>query len=187
MIISITGPSGVGKTTLLHNLLRSIPQARTLTSVTTREQRPSDEPGEYQYVTDAEFDALSAKGAFLWEVNPHGKKYATRRDTIDIALREGFYLPVLVVGAVEKLHAYANAQGLEGNVRSLYILIDDEEELRKRFKERGDSPAETEVRIRECRDWNAQAEASGVPFIYLHATKKREDILADTLSCISDF
>lgn len=185
MILSITGPSGVGKTTLLHNLLREIPKARVLTSVTTRERRPSDEPGEYEYVSDAEFDAMSSRGDFLWEVHPHGKKYATRKDSIDTALREGFYIPVLVVGAVVKLRAYATTQGLADRVRSLYILIDDEAELKKRFVERNDmTEAQIESRLLECRTWNDEARRSGVPFIYLPATKKREEILADAMARI---
>lgn len=187
MILTITGPSGVGKTTLLHNLLKKIPGAHTLTSITTREKRPSDEPGEYEYVTDAEFNALSKQGAFLWEVHPHGKKYATRKDTVDRALREGFYIPVLVIDAVAKLHAYAKTQSLSDSVRSLYILIDDEAELRKRFAERNDmTDAQIESRLLECRTWNDDSRKSGAPFIYVPATRTREEILTDVLNRVRD-
>lgn len=189
MILSITGPSGVGKTTLLHNLLKEIPKGRTLTSYTTRAPRPSDEPGEYVYISREEFEKISQSGAFLWEARTYKNLYGTKKEDVDRALenKEGgeLYMPVLVIDAVKKLYAYAASAGKTGAARYLYIFIDDEAELRNRFKERGDSPEETEARIQECKDWNAQAAVSGVPFMYLHATKKREDILADALSHIS--
>ena len=185
MILSITGPSGVGKTTLLHNLLQKIPEAQPLTSYTTREPRPSDEPGEYVYVSHDEFDRMAKSGAFLWEARTYVNRYGTKKEDIDRALSSGFYMPVLVIDAVKKLYEYAHSTHRENQARYMYIFIDDEAELRKRFKERGDAPGETEVRIQECRDWNAKAAKSGVPFIYLQATKKREDILADALSYIT--
>ncbi|MDO8548179.1 MAG: AAA family ATPase [bacterium] len=184
MILSITGPSGVGKTTLLHNLLKNIPEARPLTSYTTREARPSDEPGEYAYVSHEEFKQIEQSGVFLWEAKTYVNRYGTKKEDIDRALNGGFYVPVLVIDAVKKLHEYARSVGKESQATYMYIFIDDENELRKRFKERGDSAEETEARIQECRDWNAKVAESGVPFIYLQATKKREDILADALARI---
>ena len=184
MLISITGPSGVGKTTLLHSLVKNIPEAQTLTSYTTREPRPSDEPGEYTYVSREEFEKIAKTGAFLWEARTYVNHYGTKKEDIDRALAGGMYFPVLAIDAVKKLHTYANSVGKIKEVRYFYIYIDDEEELRRRFKKRGDAQEEVEVRIRECRDWNEQAAASGVPFIYLQATKKREDIVADALSHI---
>ena len=184
MIVSITGPSGVGKTTLMHNLLQKIPGAQPLTSYTTRERRPSDEPGEYIYVSHDEFDRMARGGAFLWEARTYINRYGTKKEDIDRALSGGFYMPVLVIDAVKKLYEYAHSVHKEDRARYMYIFIDDEKELRKRFKERGDAPEETEVRIQECRDWNSKAAKSGVPFMYLHATKQREDILADALAHI---
>ncbi len=184
MILSITGPSGVGKTTLMHNLLQKIPDAQPLTSYTTREPRPTDEPGEYRYISQEEFDRMARSGAFLWEARTYINRYGTKKDDIDRALNEGTYVPILVIDAVKKLYEYAHSTHREDQARYIYIFIDDEKELRKRLQERGDSPDETEVRLQECRDWNAQAAKSGVPFMYLQATKKREDILADALNHI---
>lgn len=182
MIVSITGPSGVGKTTLLHNLLKEIPEAKPLISYTTRPPRPSDEPGEYAYISRDEFEAMSAAGEFLWEARTYKNLYGTKKADIDRALSEGFYFPVLVVSAVKTLHEYAATVGKAQNAHYLYIHIDDEAELRKRFKERGDAQEEVDARIKENKDWNEQAAASGVPFIYLPATKTREEILADALA-----
>lgn len=183
MILSITGPSGVGKTTLMHNLLARLPDARPLVSVTTRAPRPTDEPGEYEYVNQAEFDARSTRGDFLWEVHPHGKHYATAKAAVDVAFESpGVFIPPLVISAVGTLLEYAKTRGISGAVHSIYIWIEDEAELRKRFEHRGDmTPQEIESRLAECRSWNAEAKASGLPFIYLQATKTPEEILTDAL------
>jgi guanylate kinase len=185
MIISITGPSGVGKTTLLHNLLQALPEARPLRSYTTRAARPSDEPGEYTYVSSEEFDTVAKSGAFLWEARTYVNRYGTKKEDIDHALGSGLYMPTLVIDAVEKLHRYVKEIGMESALRSIYIYIDDEDELRKRFQERGDSKEETEARIAESRSWNEEARRSKIPFIYLAATKRREDISADALRAIN--
>lgn len=186
MLVSITGPSGVGKTTLLHNLIKKLPGAKPLISYTTRDPRPSDEPGEYSYVSKEEFDALAQSGAFLWEAHTYVNRYGTKKEDVDRALSSGFYLPVLVIDAVKKLDEYARSIGKVREVRHLYILIEDIDELRNRLIERGDSPEEREARIKECLDWNAQAAHSGVPFIYIHAKKSREEILKDALQKIHD-
>lgn len=184
MILSLTGPSGVGKTTLMHNLLKALPDVKPLVSYTTRAPRPSDEPGEYKYVSQEEFDHLQAAGEFLWTANAYVNHYGTRKADIDMALNstDAVYMPVLVLSAVKKLHDYANGAGKMHNLRSMYIRIEDEAELRSRFKERGDNPEEAEARIRECRTWNEEAKNLGVPFIWLEAQKSREDIVADALA-----
>jgi guanylate kinase len=186
MILSITGPSGVGKTTLMHNLLGTLPNVKVFESVTTRARRPTDEPGEYRYVSEEEFVAMRDRGDFLWEAHPHGKSYATTKRSIDDALASSdIFISPLVVSAVGILTEYAKAQGKGSAVRSFYIWTDDIEELRRRFHTRADmAEAEIEQRLEECRSWNAEAKASGLSFIYLQATRIPEEILANALTLL---
>ncbi len=183
MILSITGPSGVGKTTLMHNLLKALPHATPLKSYTTRTPRPSDEPGEYEYVSLEEFERMEQAGEFLWTASAYVNRYGTRKADIDAALNDTVvtHMPMLVLSAVKTLYEYAQTNGKTASLRCMYIHIDNEEELRSRFKERGDKPEEAEARIAECRSWNEEAKKLGVPFIYLEAQKRREDIVADAL------
>ncbi len=170
----------------MHNLLQALPGAKPLMSYTTRAARPSDEPGEYSYISQEEFDRMSQAGEFLWEAHAYVNHYGTRKADIDMALesKTALYMPVIVLSAVKKLHEYANEVGKIQNLHSMYIHIEDEQELRNRFKERGDKPEEVEARINECRNWNEEAKNLGVPFIWLQAQKKREDIVADALEHI---
>lgn len=182
MILTLTGPSGVGKTTLLENLLNRLPDARLLESTTTRAPRPSDEAA-FAYVSDETFTAMESRGEFLWSVHPHGKRYGTRKAAVDEALAGGLSISILVISAVAALHAYAKQLGNAQEVKSLYIGIDDEAELRKRFAARGDmAPQEVESRIAECRSWEAQARASGIPFLFLDGKLSREELCLRALA-----
>ncbi len=175
MFITITGPSGVGKTTLYNSLLQQRPELKPMMRLTTRAPRPTDEKG-YEYVTDDVFDQLEKNGELMWAVYPHGKKYGVRTSAVDEALAQQS-ISILVIDAVQKLHSYA-----PNKIIPLYIHIDDEDELRKRFHERGDmTEAEIESRIIECRSWNKEARGSGVPFVYLDGQKSREDLLTEAL------
>lgn len=171
---------------MMHNLLKALPNVKPLVSYTTRAPRPSDEPGEYNYVSSEEFDRMAAAGEFLWTANAYVNHYGTRKADIDMALesKDALFMPVLVLSAVKKLHEYANKVGKIQNLHSMYIHIADETELRSRFTERGDNPEEAEARIQECRSWNEEAKNLDVPFIWLEAQKKREDIVADALAHI---
>lgn len=65
-IITFTGASGAGKTTMVKELLKN-PQFGLVPSITTRNSRLSDLPGEYEYITDTEFDWLKCWDAFVWD------------------------------------------------------------------------------------------------------------------------
>lgn len=86
-IITLSGPSAVGKTTIARELLQANPEWKLLISLTTRGPRPSDIPGEYKYnVSMRRFDELEREGKFVWTVCVHGNKYGTLSKLVDDAL-----------------------------------------------------------------------------------------------------
>ncbi|MDZ4231830.1 MAG: guanylate kinase, partial [Candidatus Pacearchaeota archaeon] len=85
-IITFTGPSGAGKTTIITRLFQNLPALRFVPSYTTREARPSDFPSEFRHVAPEEFEELEHKGEFLWSVEAHKNRYGTRKDDVDKAL-----------------------------------------------------------------------------------------------------
>src|SRR5258708_40128250 len=86
-IVTITGASGSGKTSVARELLKIIPSAKLVLSITTRPPRESDLPDEYRTnVPLAEFEKRSQNNEFLWEVEAHGNRYGTLRASVNEAL-----------------------------------------------------------------------------------------------------
>lgn len=185
MIITVTGPSGVGKTTLTNALLENLPNAVRLVSVTTRPARPTDPPGEYEQVSQEEFEQLERAGAFLKPFSAHGFRFGTRKKDILNALTNGTFIAVLVIEAVELFRTIAKEHGHEQELVCLYLHLDDEEELRRRLGERGDTvDAEIERRIVECRSWSERARTSDAGFVYLDASASKKEVIEQALRYI---
>ncbi len=183
MIYSLSGPSCAGKTTLLARLRYEITGIEPLVSVTTREARPSDQPGEYRYVSDEEFDRMEKEGLFLWTVRPFGaSRYGTLTWSIETALRSSReFVPILTLDAVRILMRYADDYGLERKVVPFYLCIRNEKMLHQRFKERGDTNTQ-QIKVRmgavkkELAEYEKLKEV--IPFRELHADHPAQEVLA---------
>jgi guanylate kinase len=98
----VSGPSGVGKGTLIAAALERVPGLALATSATTRPRRPGEQDGrEYHFLEVAEFDRRVAAGEFLEHVTYAGKRYGTLRSEVERRLRAGqdVVLEIEVVGA----------------------------------------------------------------------------------------
>jgi guanylate kinase len=87
----LSGPTAVGKGTVVTRLSQEHPEIFVSVSVTTRPPRPGEVDGlHYHFVSDAEFDGLIAEGALLEWAIVHGvHRYGTPRDPVLRALDEG--------------------------------------------------------------------------------------------------
>lgn len=93
-MLVISGPSGVGKTTLIRRMRRD-PRVWWSVSATTRPARPGEVDGEdYYFLDDAEFVRRVDAGGFLEHAEVHGKRYGTLRQPVEEALAAG-KLPLL--------------------------------------------------------------------------------------------
>jgi guanylate kinase len=91
----LSGPSGVGKSTVVRNLRRTCPQVWLSVSVTTRAPRPGEAGGrEYYFVSDADFDRMVAAGELLEWAAYAGHRYGTPRAPVQEKLAAG--VPVLL-------------------------------------------------------------------------------------------
>lgn len=89
-LIVLTGPSGVGKGTLLRALLKRHPELYLSVSVTTRAPRPGEIHGqEYCFVTIPEFERMVAEGELLEWAEFAGHCYGTPRRSVEHQIEQG--------------------------------------------------------------------------------------------------
>jgi len=86
----LSGPSGVGKSTVVARLRQEQPQIWQSVSVTTRPPRPGEAHGrEYYFVSERDFDAMAADGKLLEWAQFAGNKYGTPRGPVEERLQAG--------------------------------------------------------------------------------------------------
>ncbi len=145
----ITGPSGVGKGTLIRTLLERIPQLELSVSATTRSPRPGEEDGvAYHFLTDEEFERRVQAGDFVEHAGYSGRRYGTLREELDKRTRSG--APVVL--EIEVQGARQVARTMPEAVR-IFIAPPSEDALRNRLVGRGtDDPEQVEARLRTAHE-----------------------------------
>lgn len=89
-LVIISSPSGAGKTTLAHRLIREFDQVKFSVSYTTRARRHNERDGiDYSFVDDAAFEEMAEAGEFAEWAVVHGNRYGTSRQVVENALTEG--------------------------------------------------------------------------------------------------
>jgi guanylate kinase len=132
LLLIISGPSGVGKTTITRGVERSIPGSVFSVSCTTRAKTEADVEGvDYHFVDHDEFQELIDRDAFLEWADVFGKRYGTRRKWVDEQLHRGrlVILEIDVEGAKQVKAKMPDAF-------SIFILPPSEEELLRRLQNR---------------------------------------------------
>ena len=90
MLVVVSGPSGVGKSTIVAELARRHPQVVPIVTATTRPRRPAEMDGvHYHFMTSDEFERLRANHGLLESAEVHGHWYGTPLDQIRGILRAG--------------------------------------------------------------------------------------------------
>ncbi len=159
MLLVISGPSGVGKTTITRAVERSIPDSVFSISATTRPRSDVDVEGvDYHFISDTDFDRRVAAGEFLEHAVYAGNKYGTLRGPVDAQLARGrlMILEIDVQGAKQVKAKMPRAFGL-------FILPPSEEALLERLRARKrDTEEVIQRRYRVAREEIAEAKGCGV-------------------------
>jgi len=153
-VFVITGPSGVGKGTLIRGLMQRIPDLELSVSATTRSPRPGERDGvDYHFLSHEEFDRRVAAGEFVEHADYAGRRYGTLRSELERRTRAGVpvVLEIEVQGARQVRAALPDAVQVFIAPPSLEALrtrligrgTDDGEEVQRRLR-----VAEEELRAR---------------------------------------
>lgn len=137
-LVVISGPSGVGKRTIINEYMKEHPNACTCTSVTTREQRPHEIDGEeHYYVSHLEFDRMVRSQQLLEYGYYNRNGYGTPRKAVEDARNEGRNVLLItdVTGAMK-------IRALCPDATLIFILPPTWDELVERIKNRHSDPDE---------------------------------------------
>ena len=147
-VFVITGPSGVGKGTLIGELCQRVPEVELSVSATTRDPRPGEEDGrEYHFLAPETFADRIAAGDFLEWAEYSGNRYGTLRSEVEERTARG--APVVL--EIEVQGARQVRETMPEAVR-IFIEPPSPDELRRRLEGRGtDDPAVIEQRLEEAR------------------------------------
>lgn len=138
-VIVISGPSGVGKSTICRQVVRRMTEVQQSVSMTTRSPGPGEENGrDYWFVSQEEFRRRIKAGAMLEYAEVFGNLYGTPKDKVDEALAAGrsVILAIDVQGGRQIKAIYPDAV-------MIFILPPDEKTLAERLGKRARDSAET--------------------------------------------
>ena len=143
-LIIISGPSGVGKSTICDQLVKRLDNVYMSVSATTRPKKNGEENGrDYWFVTRDDFERQIKAGNFIEHAEVFGNLYGTPKDKVLRALDKGkmVLLEIDVQGAQQVKNLYPEA-------KLIFILPPKQTELEKRINDRGrDNETDIEKRL----------------------------------------
>jgi len=154
LLVVVSGPSGVGKSTIVAELARTRPQVVPIVTATTRERRPNEVDGvHYHFLSEDQFQDLIARDGLLEHANNHGHWYGTPIDQVRGILAAGrdAILTISPEGA-------RNVRRQVPDALLIFVMPPSMDDLDDRLRRRGsESEASIERRRRDAESWVSEA------------------------------
>jgi guanylate kinase len=145
LIVVISSPSGTGKTTICHRLIKRHKDFVFSVSATTRPPRKKEKNGiDYYFLTDEQFNRMLKGNEFAEWANVFGYRYGTGKSEMGKALKNNRVLlcDVDIQGGMSIKKKYKNAV-------SIFVIPPSLTELKRRlFKRRTESPSQKKLRLK---------------------------------------
>lgn len=176
MLVIFSGSSGVGKNTVINELLSRHKDMTLMPTYTTRDMRPGEKEGKpYYFVSQSEFMKMLAENAFLEHEQVHGHYYGTPRKALEESARGKTLLKDIDVKGTKNL--LKRVKGVK--ICAVFFTVESKEILRKRLLGRG----ETQIELRLKRYEEEQNETEWYDYIIdnidlQQTTRLMEDIIA---------
>jgi len=148
-LIIITAPSGAGKTSITHHLMKTFPQLAFSISAATRSPRGNEKNGvDYHFMSVEDFKDKIQHNEFVeWEMVYEGKYYGTLKTELDRIWQQN-KIPVLDIDVKGAIHVQ---QQYPKSSLSLFIQTPSVEELKKRLESRGtETPESLAARVNKA-------------------------------------
>ena len=149
ILFVVSGPSGVGKSSLSRKVIETVPDLRLSISCTTRSPRPGEEHGrEYCFVTEAEFRRMIEQEAFAEWAEVFGHFYGTPWKELiqEKPQKNDIILDIDVQGARQVIHNLDDAV-------SVFVMPPSLDTLKARLRGRGtDSPEIVDRRFQKAQE-----------------------------------
>ena len=154
LAVILSGPSGVGKSTIVRQAGAQLPNWRFSVSCTTRAPRPGEVAGrDYHFYSKERFEQELADGAFLEWAEVHGNYYGTLRQPVIETIQAGglMILDIDVQGARQIRAAIAGSPS-EPSFVTVFVAPPSLSELERRLRGRGTETEESiQKRLRNAR------------------------------------
>ena len=174
-LVVVSGPSGVGKGTVIAELLRRRPDLWLSVSTTTRLPRPGEQDGrEYFFVTEEEFNQIIDEGGFLEWARYAGNLYGTQKQPVTQRTNSGtsVLLEIDLAGARQ-------IRRNDPDALLVFISPPDEEELARRLRGRGTETSDvTKDRLARAKDEIAASSEFDRVLVNLEVSATADQLLA---------
>ena len=140
LLVVFSGPSGVGKDTLIEKLLEAEPRMRKVATVTTRPPRPGEVEGlDHYFVSHERFHSLVAERALLEHAHVYDNWYGVPKADVDFLISDGWDVILRT-----DIQGVASIKSLAPHAVTIFIAPENMADLEARLSRRGATDAQSQ-------------------------------------------